>query len=334
MCRMVLIADDLTGALDAAAPFCGAGRRVAVATRLDALPAALAERAQVTAVSTRSREVPPEVAAARVREVVAAVGADRPIFKKIDSRLKGPIAAELSALPDRPLLVAPAIPAFGRVVADGAVQGFGVARPIPVAPRLGTAAARAAIPETPDEAAMDAALAAAPAAAILVGARGLAQAMARQARLTAAVPDPLSGRIAVAVGSTDPITLAQLARLERTPCLAAPSGSYAGPIPEAASLVMQAVPGPEADGATIARNLARSFRPLAERSDALILTGGATAEAVLDALDVTLLTLEGEILPGLPLSRAGGWRIVTKSGGFGDPGTLAELVEGQGALAG
>ena len=70
--------------------------------------------------------------------------------------------AELAALPDRPLLVAPAIPAFGRVVRQGRVEGFGVATPIEIAPLLGARAADALIPDTETEAAMEAALAAAP----------------------------------------------------------------------------------------------------------------------------------------------------------------------------
>ena len=83
----------------------------------------------------------------------------------------------------------------------------------------------------------------------------------------------------------------------------------------------------------IARALAESFRPLAAAADSLVLTGGATAEAVLDALGVYLLDLEGEVLPGLPLSRGEGWRIVTKSGGFGTADTLADLVDGRRAEA-
>lgn len=61
---------------------------------------------------------------------------------------------------------------------------------------------------------------------------------------------------------------------------------------------------------------------------ALVLSGGVTAEAVLDAMDVEILTVEEEILPGLPLSAANGWRIVTKSGGFGAPSTLNDLTRG------
>lgn len=325
---LVVIADDLTGALDATAPFRGSGLTVAVATGPDAFGEALARGASVTAVSTRSREVPAWVAAARVRDALALVAPGRRVLKKIDSRMKGPVAAELAALPDRPLLVAPAIPAFGRVVRQGRVEGFGVAAPIAIAPLLGARARDAVIPDTETEAAMDAALAAAPADAILVGARGLCAALARRAGIQPAPAPALAGRIAVAVGSTDPITLEQLARLTGTMRLAAPSGRWAGRVPAAGHVVLQAVPGPETDGTAIARNLADSFRPLAAAADSLILTGGATAEAVLDALGVTVLELVGEVTPGLPLSLAAGWRIVTKSGGFGAAGTLADLVEG------
>jgi len=59
-----------------------------------------------------------------------------------------------------------------------------------------------------------------------------------------------------------------------------------------------------------------------------VLTGGATAEAVLDALDLPVLDLHGDIVPGLPLSSGGGWRIVTKSGGFGAAGVLLMLAQG------
>ena len=113
----MVIADDLTGALDATAPFCGSGHTVVVATRPEAFAAALARGASVTAVSTRSREVAPEVAAARLRAALTLVAPGRMVMKKVNSRMKGPVAAELAVLPDRPLLVAPAIPAFGRIVA-------------------------------------------------------------------------------------------------------------------------------------------------------------------------------------------------------------------------
>ena len=58
----------------------------------------------------------------------------------------------------------------------------------------------------------------------------------------------------------------------------------------------------------------------------LIVTGGATAEAVLDALGLGCLEVLGEALPGMPLVRAGRLAMVTKSGGFGTPSALARLA--------
>ncbi|WP_232824960.1 four-carbon acid sugar kinase family protein [Primorskyibacter marinus] len=56
--QLVIVADDLTGALDMAAPFCAPGSSVLVATLADAL----ARNADVTAVSTRTRDVDPDAA--------------------------------------------------------------------------------------------------------------------------------------------------------------------------------------------------------------------------------------------------------------------------------
>jgi uncharacterized protein YgbK (DUF1537 family) len=63
----------------------------------------------------------------------------------------------------------------------------------------------------------------------------------------------------------------------------------------------------------------------------LILTGGETAHAVMTRCGVDRLDVLGEVAPGIPQSRARtpcglDWVIVTKAGGFGDPGTLAALA--------
>lgn len=331
---LVIIADDLTGALDASAPFAHRAERVWVATAQAWAPGALAQGAQVTAISTRSREIEASLAAARVAQVVAQLPQGRRLFKKIDSRLKGHLAAELQALPPGPLLVLPAIPGFGRVVRDGAVMGFGVDEPIPIRPLLGARGADAIIPDTETDEDIAQALAQAPEEAILVGARGLGLALARSWGGEPRAPAPLTGSVAVAVGSTDPITLAQLEALSRqgiaiTP---APNGVYHGAVADESVIVLQATRGIDrANEAEVGAALARSFVPFARGRDGLILTGGATAEAVLDALAIELLAVEGEMLPGLPVSRAGSWRIVTKSGGFGAPDTLWRLLQAHSA---
>ncbi|TCS66487.1 uncharacterized protein YgbK (DUF1537 family) [Primorskyibacter sedentarius] len=324
--RLVVIADDLTGALDTAGPFCAAQVSVVVATRPESFADALARGADVTAVSTRSREVGPKTAHARVAEVLTQVPRGCRLLKKVDSRLKGEIAAELEALPDGELLVLPAIPEFGRVVRAGRVEGFGVASPIDIRGRLGRRGAAAVIPDTATPAEIVAALRAAPVDGLLIGARGLAQALAELSGVIPTRPGPLCGKIGIAVGSTDPITLDQVAALEGGAHIRAPSAMAAPPVTAGRVTLMQATAGTERDPHMIARALARSFAPLARHVPSLILTGGATAEAVLDALDVDILDVEGEILPGLPLSEAKGWRIVTKSGGFGTASTLVDLT--------
>lgn len=329
--RLAIIADDLTGALDAAAAFAGSGARVRVAVRPTALSSALLG-ADVVAVSTNSRDLGPEAAAQAVAGVLASLPPGIRLFKKVDSRLKGAVAAELAAFGPVPLLMVPALPEFGRIVRDGAVIGHGVAQPIAVAAVLGSLQADVPNVETPDQ--LRAVVAGAAEGALIVGARGAAIALAAVMGLQGAVPAFPGLPMVIGVGSTDPITLAQVAHL-RGGCpglryVAAPDG-VALAVPAPGVTLVQAVPGAGASGADVARALAATLEPLARGAATLVLTGGATAEAVLDRLGIGVLDLQGDLLPGLPLSRAGHWQIVTKSGGFGSDTTLSLLAEGAGA---
>jgi uncharacterized protein YgbK (DUF1537 family) len=329
---LAIVADDLTGALDAAAPFATIEGGVVVATSPEALGRALATRPGVVAVSSRSREVPAAEARRRAEQVLRLLPAGVRVLTKIDSRLKGNIAAELEALGDFALVVLPAIPDFGRIVRDGALQGFGVERPIPVRPVLGRFAASAEVPDTVSQDDMVAAVHRAPGDAVLAGARGLAQALAGSMGLAPPPLHPiLPAPTCVAVGSTDPITLAQVERLRATlphaTYLAAPAGRVPAPGPSGAAITLiQATPGGEAAAADVAREFARGLRPHLAAARSVLLTGGATAEAALDALGVTVLTVAGEAAPGMAACRTGGLVVVTKSGGFGDPDTLVRLA--------
>lgn len=329
---IAIIADDLTGALDASAPFAGMAGGVTVATSPAALRAALALGSKVIAVSTRSRDL----SAGEAREAVQTVLNDLPsgvqIIKKIDSRLKGNLAAELAPFGDAPLLVAPAIPEFGRFVRGGCLEGFGVAEPLSVHEALGPAAHSATIPDTTTTAEMRAAIDSVPPGAVLVGARGLCQALADRLGVPAVpsnadLPHPLC----VAVGSTDPITLAQVARLRasgRLAYLPCPGGIHPAPGTEPIHDVtlLQATPGAEDRAQVVAHNLARTAGPILRDCRSMVLTGGATAEAVLDSVGHTVLRILGEALPGMPLCRAGEQLVVTKSGGFGTPDALLHLA--------
>ncbi len=329
---LAIVADDLTGALDAAAPFASDTTRVVVATRPEALSEAVSSGADVVAVSTRSREISADKAKATVKAVLADLPPGMRIVKKIDSRLKGNVAAELEAFGEKPLVVLPALPGFGRIVRNGKVEGFGVDQPVPVSSVLGASSTRAQIPDTDSQAAIEAALAAAPEEAILVGARGLALALARSMGVMGAGKAlGLEGPICFVVGSTDPITLVQVAALKAAlPDMAhipAASGEVPAHESNAPVTLLQATEGAETRADIIAKTFARTAAPQMKKARSVVMTGGATAEAMLDALGVTRLEVIGEALPGMPISRSGGQIFVTKSGGFGAPDTFVRLAE-------
>lgn len=133
-CRVAVVADDLTGALDAAAPFARRGATTRVVISLERLNDALAawktDVPAVVAVNTESRHLPAARAAARVAEATETLQALAPLvlFKKIDSTLRGHVVSECLAARracGRQLLVAPAVPAQGRVVRGGRVYVHG-----------------------------------------------------------------------------------------------------------------------------------------------------------------------------------------------------------------
>jgi len=137
--RFWVIADDLTGALDTAAPFAARGWRTCVVpwpgSSLQALPAAVRRASDghdVVVIETASRHLAAREAARRVRAVVAAAhrvdrntARPRAFYKKIDSTLRGNVAAELAAFRAATgtacLPLAPAFPAHGRTTRAGAV---------------------------------------------------------------------------------------------------------------------------------------------------------------------------------------------------------------------
>ena len=98
------------------------------------------------------------------------------------------------------------------------------------------------------------------------------------------------------------------------------------------------VPRHASDPAAVAAALARSVVAVLERRrfGALLLTGGDTLAAVLAVLDAPLVTLAGEIAPGIPLARID-WRgrplwLVSKAGGFGGDDLFTDLPRLLGAV--
>ncbi|HET9014642.1 MAG TPA: four-carbon acid sugar kinase family protein [Thermomicrobiaceae bacterium] len=121
--RVIIVADDLTGAADTAAAFA----RHALTAMIDLGDGPLPE-ADVVAVSTESRHLAPDLARRRVTNAAArlrrVVHPTRTIlYKKVDSTLRGNPADELDALMDalglELALAAPAFPAQGRTTVGG-----------------------------------------------------------------------------------------------------------------------------------------------------------------------------------------------------------------------
>jgi len=130
--RVLIVADDLTGAMDSAGPFAEIGVETwVVAAPMQCDPATIA-RARVVSVNTDSRHLPAAQAATRVREIVRRLGpgAFDVVVKKIDSTLRGNVVAETLALLEtsgrRGAVIAPAFPAQGRTVKSGVVHVDGV----------------------------------------------------------------------------------------------------------------------------------------------------------------------------------------------------------------
>lgn len=331
--RVFIIADDLTGACDSAAAFAMRGLRTRIALTPDAMAAALADPAQqVISVVTGTREGTRRHAEAAMAAIAAILG-DAPglVFKKIDSRMKGHIAAELAVLHAArplPVLACPAIPRLGRLVRGGGVTGAGVSRALPVRAALGL---DADIPEAGSDADIDDALPGELDARLYVGAAGLAEALARRL-----VPNPPAPVIApprlpvlMAIGSRDPVTLAQIDRLGRTP-FPAPNG-WVPPVAPDDIRIVQVVPGAAAEASTtIAARFAGDIAATLEADPVatLFACGGETAHAILRDLGVAQMDLAGEVLPGVPLGRCTdtGLQIVTKSGGFGGSDLLVDLL--------
>jgi uncharacterized protein YgbK (DUF1537 family) len=119
-----IVADDLTGAMDTAQGFAARGYRTTVVVDPSADPTrpTTSEETAVLSVNTDTRYDEASEAAERVADAVAAVPS-RTVYKKVDSTLRGNVAAEvdaaLAASGSSLALVAPAFPSAGRTTEDG-----------------------------------------------------------------------------------------------------------------------------------------------------------------------------------------------------------------------
>ncbi|PRD42898.1 hypothetical protein C5748_14080 [Phyllobacterium phragmitis] len=349
MTKLLIIADDLTGALDSAVPFAVRGLKTVIACRPQHLDAAFARQADVVSVSTASREGSAEAARAAVAQVMrsamrAGIGTPRQIFKKIDSRMKGHVAVEVlvvaGACAASRIVVCPAIPAQGRIVHNGVVKGRGLTETVGIAGLFRETGLTVLAPDAANGADLQQIVTAAGAADMLVGAAGLSTALARtlapEADLGRRAPR-LRAPALLAIGSRDPITLEQIMQLKERAnpsWIGAPNGAASADIAEGSAItILQMLPSDEViSGHQANQNFSQTAcRLLGQGVGSLLCCGGETADAVLATAGIDVMTLEGELSPGVPVGfgKIGDKKlmIATKSGGFGDLNCLANIVE-------
>jgi len=134
--RLLILADDLTGAADCANAFAGGGLSATVIFEDGSEDIA----GDVLTIDCDTRHLAPEEAAARVKRITRKHifnDPSLPIFKKVDSTLRGNVGAELRALLEERRLhagqaqrivavMAPAFPAGGRTTIGGYQMVHGV----------------------------------------------------------------------------------------------------------------------------------------------------------------------------------------------------------------
>ncbi len=361
--RLFLIADDLTGALDAAARFASPSAPVPVLWRLP--DATIGDR---VVLDSATREVGPDMAAARV----AALLASRPhddgtiLYAKLDSLLRGNAAAEigawLAAVRPRRCIVAPAFPQQGRIGRGGrqifARDGAWIATACDLVADLRAAGhdvtlcrPGAAVPDgisfwdaetVADLAAIAAAGDACPGTTLWSGSGGLASALAAHRAgggLAEASVGALRGPILGLFGTDHPVMLGQIAAMADD-LLALSAGDETAAVRVRGALARQglALVRPDLpaglDRSDAAARIERLFADLTARLDppgTLVVAGGETLRGLCVALAVDRLDLEGELTPGVPVSRIRGGRfdgvrVVSKSGAFGPPDLLRRLL--------
>lgn len=138
MIKLLIIADDFTGALDTGVQFAGRGANTLVVTDLQYDFHDIEEHVDVLVMVTESRHIDPEEAYKVVYDISkrAILAGVSNIYKKTDSALRGNIGAELKGLMDgagiKTLPFIPAFPALQRITKDGVhyIEGVPVAESI------------------------------------------------------------------------------------------------------------------------------------------------------------------------------------------------------------
>ena len=371
--RVLLLADDLSGAADAGVPFAARGLTTTVHLGIGRG----AEADDVMAFDLDIRDGDARMARRRVRDAARAGQADV-TFGKLDSLLRGHVLEQLQGLrdaqPDALIVLAPAFPAAGRTTVDGdqLVHGVPTRRRLLdlLAPlrtvAVGLADVRAGMDanvarmdadvavcdaETDDDlAAVVKAIRRSGRTVVWAGSAGLALAVAedlspRPRKPPTPLPFAGAGPVMTVIGSWSAIAGAQAASLAAAGAtsvvLAADRllkdsvgarSRLRATVIEAGQIgdVVVSVGGPVARerSAELLDGLVAVVAEAARTVSLLVLTGGATARAILLAGGVDRLLPAAELETGVVLSRAPhhDLTVVTKAGAFGDANTLTRAV--------
>ena len=352
-----IVADDLTGALDAAAPLVGVAGPLPVLW--DGQAALRAGGSFV--LDSESRDAP-----APLRWSDALGRADL-AYKKIDSLLRGRTVDEIAACLESgafpSAVIAPAFPAQHRITRGGRQYW----RPGPDSPwlpvevdligelgRRGLPVRHAASPQDvigsgfflcdagsdDDLRAIVRAGRALDGLPLWIGTAGLARALAGAA--PAAPQVGLRSPLLLVIGSHHPVTLAQIDQLaahapDAMTAIRPETSDFAATVEAlAAALAARgraalvfALPdgtGAETAGPLFDRAMALAIERIAPPR-CLVVTGGATLFRLVRALGTERLLVQGELMPGIAVSRPEGGRwpgatVLSKSGAFGAPDLL------------
>ncbi|HEX8969341.1 MAG TPA: four-carbon acid sugar kinase family protein [Chloroflexota bacterium] len=352
--RLLILADDFSGACDAAGPF-GVSRPTRVVAEA---PAEWPSGVEVLAIDLGVRECADGQARQRLDPLVrhlSALASRARVFVKIDSTLRGPIgtlvAEGLDVSRKDVAVIAPAFPEQGRLLHAGhlVLHGRRGANLVDIVGAQGTAllAATAARSTTELERAIEQAraqgarrvLVDADHAAglarlgdvwrrhpewLLVGSAGLARHLSPRGQIVRIELDQSQGPLLVVAGSPAAATREQLGRLESVAA-------------EHVVVILRTPPALERDAGQAAALLAAAVERWASsrRPRALFVTGGTTARVVCERLGARALCMLGELAPGVPLAvlEGGVWDglpVVTKAGGFGTPETLLDVARALG----
>ncbi|HVX43256.1 MAG TPA: 4-hydroxythreonine-4-phosphate dehydrogenase PdxA, partial [Mycobacteriales bacterium] len=356
--RLLVIADDLSGATETAAVLCGPGRPAEIL---------LSGGASVARVVVRDLDIrlrSPADAAAAVGRAVA--GAPGRILMKVDSLLRGNLAAQVEALRagGAPVVVATALPAMGRTVRGGVVHLDGVPlhrttawaierRPPPISIAAALAPVPVAVVEDPAglpevlasgripvcDASTDEDLDRIVAVTRdlpgvrLVGTGGLAAALGRAMGATALPPDAaVTGALLVVVGSAAPEAEEQVRRLGIPHFVAgiADPDRIAAALKDGPAVLSLGFtpPDPARSEHLITTLTGAAAATLATTAADLVLTGGQTARRILDRLGIDRLTPVASVHHGAVTCRTPDGRlVVTRPGSYGGPDSLIRITE-------